>query len=286
MTYPELRRGASGEEVVLLQSLLNRIGAMLTPDGDFGAGTEKGVAYAQDVANQRVTGVADSALWEWIEGRPEPSPLLSANSLSFIAMEETGGLSYYESNTMWPHFPGEESGITIGVGYDLKWNTEENFRSTWGAYLPVKTVDELVKEIGKKGAKKRAAELRKMGVAIPFKSAWPVFVEHSIPRFYEETASIFASLRTLPDFCRAVLVSLVFNRGASLSGERRKEMREIQSILKRAEIPKMSKAERKAILSNVEDQILSMKRLWQTGSGLVKRRQAEANLWRKGLSSW
>lgn len=286
MAYPELRRGSKGEEVTLLQSFLNRIGAMLIPDGDYGAGTVKGVCYAQDVAKQAITGVADSSLWKWLEERPEPSSLLSANGLAFIALEETGGLSYYESNTIWPHFPGEESGITIGVGYDLKWNTQENFRSTWGPYLPKYVMDELMKEIGKRGTKKRVAELRQMGIEIPFKSAWPVFVERSVPRFYEETASIYASIGTLPDLCRTVLVSLVFNRGRSLAGDRRKEMKQIQAILERAGRARLSKAERKTILADVEDQLLSMKRLWQAGSGLVKRRQAEANLWRKGLSLW
>jgi hypothetical protein len=81
-------------------------------------------------------------------------------------------------------------------------------------------------------------------------------------------------------------VSLVFNRGSSLAGDRRKEMKQIQAILERAGRARLSRAERKTILTDVEDQLLSMKRLWQAGSGLVKRRQAEANLWRKGLSLW
>lgn len=286
MIYPELNRGAKGEMVILLQTFLNRVGAMLNADGDYGAGTDKGVRYAQDVAGQPITGIANNSLWTWLEKRAEPSSLLSANGLAFIALEETGGLSYYESNTRWPHFPGEESGITIGVGYDLKWNSEANFQSTWGAFLPKSTFDELLKDIGKRGTKKRVNELRQMGVEVPFKSAWPVFVKKTMPRFYKETASIYPSLGDLPDLCRAVLVSLVFNRGSSLTGDRRKEMRNIQTILSRANDERISKANRKIILDDVEDQILSMKRLWNPSSGLIKRRQSEANLWRKALSLW
>ncbi|MBU0994065.1 MAG: peptidoglycan-binding protein [Proteobacteria bacterium] len=286
MIYPELRRGAKGEKVILLQTLLNRAGAMLNADGDFGLATEKGICYAQDVANQPVTGIVNRSLWTWLESRPEPSSLLPTNGLAFIALEETGGLTYYETNTRWPHFPGEASGITIGVGYDLKWNSEQNFRSTWSDYLLQDTIDELAKDIGKRGTKKRVNELRQRGIEVPFKSAWPVFAEKTLPRFYRETESIYPSLGHLPELCRSVLVSIVFNRGASLTGDRRKEMKNIQSILSRASQEEGSKDEQKMILADVEDQIISMKRLWNSGSGLIKRRQSEANLWRKGLALW
>ncbi len=69
-----------------------------------------------------------------------------------------------------------------------------------------------------------------------------------------------------------------------MSGPRRKEMREIRDILVKANNPELHK--RKMILADVEDQIVSMKRLWGSGSGLCKRRQAEANLWRTGLEEW
>jgi hypothetical protein len=81
-------------------------------------------------------------------------------------------------------------------------------------------------------------------------------------------------------------VSLVFNRGTSLSGSKRKEMKEIQNILNRADDSNLNKSKRIEILSEVEDVILSMKRLWAPSSGLIKRRQSEANLWRTGLASW
>ncbi len=63
MSYPELNRGNRGEDVIKLQTLLNRVGAMLIADGDFGSGTERGVRYAQDIANIPVTGSADDSLW-------------------------------------------------------------------------------------------------------------------------------------------------------------------------------------------------------------------------------
>lgn len=285
MTFPTLKRGDNGKEVKKLQTALNKVGAMLTPDGDFGPATRRGVLFAQDVAGHELTGIAEPLLWSWLLAVPEPYDNLHVNGVAFITREETGGLQYYDMVTRWPHYPGHSSGITIGVGYDLRFNTEANLRKLWGEYLPVAHIDELAKDVGVKGSKARANELKAMGIEIPFKFAWPVFINLTLPRFYHNAELIYPTINRLPDLCRSVLVSIVFNRGSSLSGSRRKEMKEIQQILSRADSPGLGKAEKIEILMGVEDQILAMKRLWAPGSGLIKRRQAEANLWREGLAS-
>ena len=286
MIYPELNRGDRGNDVIKLQSLLNKVGAMLTADGDFGGGTERGVRYAQDVAGFPQTGTADHHLWQWLSDHEDPFPLLSTDGVAFIAIEETGGLNYYNLHTRWPHFPGYQSGITVGVGYDLRFNTRENFDSTWGPYLDSAHMRELSKDLGVKGSKKRGRELKNMGIDIPFKHAWAVFIASILPRFYRITEGAYPSLDTLPGSCRAVLVSIVFNRGASMNGASRSEMRRIRDILAGASSPSIHKQKRKMLLSDVEDEILSMQRLWDAGSGLVRRRQKEANMWRQGLRDW
>ena len=281
-----LRRGDKGNAVSELQTALNKVGAMLATDGDFGPGTERGVLYVQDLAGLPQTGVADTALWAWLESQPMPFEKLNADGVAFIAKEETGGLHYYEMTTRWPHYPGESSGITIGVGYDLRFNSEADFRELWESRLSAAHVAELSRDIGIRGTKARARELKKMGVQVPFKAAWPVFVHLTLPRFYDETKSVYASIDTLPDLCRSVLVSLVFNRGTSLKGSTRTEMKEIQRVLACADQAALTKEERVEILQGVENQILSMKRLWHPTSGLIRRRQSEANLWRQGLAAW
>lgn len=286
MAFSELNRGDQGSEVAVLQTLLNKVGAMLIADGDFGSATERGVRYAQDIAQFDSTGTADVALWQWLEAQSDPFPVLSSNGVAYIALEETGGLRYYQQVSRWPHFPGFASGITIGVGYDLRFNTEENFRELWQAHLPVDTLEILAQDIGKKGSLKRAKALQRMAIEVPFKAAWPVFVQKTLPRYYADTESIYPSLAMLPPLCQTVLVSLVFNRGHSLAGSRRSEMRAIRDILAEAASLAFNKPKRKMILADVEDEIVSMQRLWGLGSGLAKRRQTEANLWRQGLKSW
>ncbi len=285
MPFSTLGRGALGEDVARLQSGLNKVGAMLVPDGDFGAGTERGVLYAQDMAGHSANGVADSQLWDWLEAQPSPFDKLQTDGIAFIAREETGGLGYYNKVTRWPHFPGHESGITIGVGYDLRFNVEAEFRAAWGGVLPAAHVDELALDIGKMGSSARVGELKSKGISVPFRSAWPVLTGLTLPSFYDQSESIYPSLSRLPDLCRSALVSLVYNRGASLSGSRRKEMKAIQEILASADDDTLSEDAKRVRLLEVEDQIVSMKRLWAASSGLIKRRQAEANLWREGIKA-
>ncbi len=286
MSYPELSRGDKGNDVKLLQGLLNKVGAMLKDDGDFGSATERGVRYAQDFAGMVSTGTADESLWQWLNDRPEPFEKLSANGVAFIAGEETGGLNYYHKVTRWPHFPGYSSGITIGVGYDLRYNSEADFRVYWKDQLSENSIEELAKDIGLRGTKERAEQLKELGIEVPFKSAWPVFTNKTLPHFHELTVSIYHSLDNLPKLCRTALVSIVFNRGTSLDGERRQEMLNIQNILRDADDPSMHKRKRQMILADIEDEILSMQRLWDSDSGLYRRRQAEANLWRSALQDW
>lgn len=281
-----LQRGASGEAVVQLQSLMNRAGTMLVLDGDFGPGTERAVTHCQSWAGQPQSGVVDEALWDWLAALPEPFPPLPTDGVAFIAREETGGLAYYQEHTRWPHYPGEASGITIGMGYDLRMNTLADFKRDWASVLPKPVFKVLALDIGKAGTKKRAKALKEVGIDIPFNQAWQVFTATTLPRYYDLTLSIYPSLDRLPPLCRAVLVSIVFNRGASLRGDSRREMKTIQTLLEQADQALPDKQRWRAILTGVEDQIVAMKRLWGTGSGLVKRRQAEANLWRQGLETF
>lgn len=285
MSCPQLKRGSKGEEVQRLQHNLNRVGAMLVTDGDFGSGTERGIRYAQDVADMAVTGNLDERLWSWLKVQSEPYPPLDTDGVAFIAREETGGLAYYDALTRWPHYPGLSSGITIGVGYDLRFNTESDFRKNWGSYLAPDILEELVRDIGKPGTKKRSQELKKRGIQVPFKAAWKVFINKTLPRFHTDTRSIYPSLDTLPLLCRCALVSIVFNRGSSLEGSRRSEMRTIRDILTKADNPALDNLERKRVLRDVEDEIVAMQRLWGPETGLYKRRQGEANLWRIGLET-
>lgn len=287
MTYPSLKPGSKGKDVSTLQTLLNKVGAMLSVDGDYGPGTTAAIRYAQEVAKQTITGLADFRLWDFLESQPHPFSKLDTNGVAFIALEETGGLAYYQKITRFPHWPGGLSGITIGVGYDLRYSTLAAFNNDWGPLLSVRVVQELAKDIGKQGSKARADALKEMGIEVPFYAAWQVFVRKTLPDFYQKTQQVYPSVANLPNFCPAILVGLVYNRGPALSGKNREEMANIQQILAEAEQARAQgkpKAEVNRLLLPVADELLEMKKYWPVTSGLVKRRQLEANLWRQSLA--
>lgn len=286
MTYPKLTPGSKGKDVSALQTLLNKVGAMLRVDGDYGPGTTAAIRYAQDVARQQVTGVADAALWDFLHKQPQPFAPLDTNGVAFIALEETGGLAYYQKVTRFPHYPGGDSGITLGVGYDLRFHSEDEFYSDWSDYLAKTTIQELSKDIGKQGSAARAEALKTQGIEVPFYAAWQVFVRKTLPGFYKKTLVAYPSIGALPGLCASVLVSLVYNRGPALSGKNREEMANIRRILDQAEQARQqgkSAAELKQLLLPVADELLEMKKYWPVTSGLVKRRQLEANIWRDSL---
>ncbi len=287
MTYPIVLPGSKGKDVSTLQSLLNKVGAMLNVDGDYGPGTSAAIRYAQEVAKQAASGLADAALWRWLEAQPQPFALLDTNGVAFIALEETGGLAYYQKITRWPHYPGGASGITIGVGYDLHFHSQSELMTSWRDFLSATTLQELSKDIGKRGSDERANALKAMAIEVPFYAAWQVFVGETLPQFYKKTLHVYPSLAHLPPSCRAVLVSLVYNRGPALSGENRQEMANIRQWLDKAEVARTqgkTSAEVCQLLLPVADELLEMKKYWPVTSGLVKRRQLEANLWRQSLS--
>jgi hypothetical protein len=85
------------------------------------------------------------------------------------------------------------------------------------------------------------------------------------------TLRIYPQMLDLPGDCAAALVSLVFNRGTSLSGERRREMSNIQALL------------RTGNLKEIPKQFREMERLWPNVKGLRRRRNEEADLFESGL---
>jgi GH24 family phage-related lysozyme (muramidase) len=165
-------------------------------------------------------------------------------------------------------WPGGESGVTIGYGYDLGYVTADQFRSDWGDHLSADVMNKLIPAVGLKGtsAKNKAAQLA--GVTVDKDSSMAVFRDKTIPSYEAQTAKAFPRLEQLPSDAQGALVSLVYNRGAKMDGERRTEMRAIRDAVARGD------------LKEIANQLRVMKRLWvgKGLDGLLTRRDAEADL--------
>jgi len=193
---------------------------------------------------------------------------LSTKGIQAIIMWETGGESYYDKNPEWP---GEQSGITIGVGWDLGHTSATETSRAWAPHLNAATLSLLVSVSGRKGEAAKEALPHVRHLVVPWMSALAVFENVTIPVWYMKTLRIYPQVVDLPGDCAAALVSLCFNRGTSLSGERRREMSNIQALLRTGNLKEVSK------------QFREMKRLWPKTEGLRRRRDEEADLFESGL---
>jgi len=174
----------------------------------------------------------------------------------------------FESLNQPSRWPGGDSGITLGFGYDLGYATVDQFESDWGPYLTSAQLNRLRDAVGKRGiaARNRAAQFK--DIKIKRKDAETVFLERNIPLYALKTEMAFPGITVLPPDAQGALVSLVFNRGTSMEGDRRREMRAIQAAVVNGDLREIAK------------QFRSMKRLWVDKGldGLLVRRDKEAEL--------
>ena len=201
--------------------------------------------------------------------------MLSKKSLDLILeFEVGGGENYYNKFLKNPSWPGEQSGVTIGVGYDLGYVNKAEFTNDWKE-LPQKDFDRLYKVVGIKGISAKDLIRGLKDISIPWDLSLKVFMNKTVTKFYNLTRETFPNFDNLPEDAKGGLVSLVFNRGAALEGDRRREMKLIRDGMKL-----VSTFDQKA-LSFIANQIRSMKRIWIGGSiekGMSRRRDAEAKL--------
>ena len=58
-----------------------------------------------------------------------------------------------------------------------------------------------------------------------------VFYVSTLPRYAKDTRGIYPGVENLPADAQGALLSLVYNRGSKLTGDTRKEMKEIVALV-------------------------------------------------------
>jgi len=208
--------------------------------------------------------------------------MLNKKSLDLILeFEVGGGENYYNKFLKNPVWPGEQSGVTIGVGYDVGYVNKTEFANDWKD-LPKEVFDRLYKVVGVKGYQAKELARRLKDITIPWQLSVQVFMNKTVKKFYDLTRTTFPNFDKLPEDAKGGLVSLVFNRGSALEGDRRREMKAIRDIMARS-----NNFDEKT-LAQIADQIRKMKRIWIGGSiekGMSRRRDAEAKIIEQALSN-
>jgi GH24 family phage-related lysozyme (muramidase) len=220
----------------------------------------------------------EDAVGKAIALRTSPSTIpISQSAVDLIVAFEVGSKEAYNRKYQKPVLPGGNSGITIGIGYDLGYCMPEWLQADWDGLLMPLEIAVLSTLLGVKGdqARPKLAEAQK--VVVPWQLAEEQFQKRAVPNWIAETLEKLPreASRLSPEALGA-LVSLTYNRGASYraSGDRYLEMRRIYSHIE-------SQA-----LEKIPSEIRAMKRLWVGNPslrGLLIRRDAEALLFERGL---
>lgn len=182
---------------------------------------------------------------------------------------ECGGEAEYNNAPEWP---GEQSGVTIGIGYDLGMTPANEIVQAWGPYVSSEDLKVLVGLSGKTGPRAQELLPHVRHLRFTWETAETVFRETTLPTHFMRTLRIYPQVVDLHGHCAGALVSLVFNRGPALTGDRRAEMADIQALLKANK------------LNAIPERFEAMQRLWPNTAGLRRRRREEADLFRLGLS--
>jgi GH24 family phage-related lysozyme (muramidase) len=249
-------------------------------------GREEYVTAIQTALNLKPDGVDGKITWQAIHDRilgvkTLPKLEVANSNFSFsdkaykliVKYEVGGGSEYYTKCLERPTYPGGASGVTIGIGYDLGYNTLKQFEDDWHNLLDANDYNKLTLHIGKKADKAKAAISSLRDIRVKWAAAESVFKTSTLPRFIVETKRAFPGSDKLHPDAFGALVSLVFNRGGSVVGSSRQEMLNIRDAIS-------NKIYTVNTYLYIAHQILEMKRLWigKGLDGLLVRRNEESAL--------
>ena len=196
----------------------------------------------------------------------QPSP----KALDLILEYEVGGgKAYYDKYLSRPTWPGGASGMTLAIGVDCGYYSPEELEKIFN-FLPKEQLAIVKGASGKTGiaGKEYTAKNKNKGINITWDQAIEIFNTLTWPKFARLTEKAFTSVNELCDNAYGALVSLVFNRGTSMQGDSRLEMRNIRVL-----VPKKD-------YKGIAEELRKMKRIWKGKGldGLLARRDAEADL--------
>lgn len=183
--------------------------------------------------------------------------------------------AYYEKHYTHPEWPGGASGVTVGIGYDLGYQSSDKIEADWRGRVDGNSLLLMKRCAGVRGAAAQSLTRYVQQITVPWDAAMSVFTQRDIPQWEAATKRALPNCDLLSATCFGVLVSISYNRGAagwtSAGSDRFREMYAIRQCM-------LSKR-----FALVADQIDSMARLWPN-SGVGGRRHREASLFRDSLA--
>lgn len=201
-----------------------------------------------------------------------PAPLVSLPSAPKLSDKGHALILSFEGFDWRPAWPGGASGVTIGWGYDLGYYSRAVIAQDWRE-LDDQPRQRLATQSGVTGraAQARVAALR--DILIDHGIGTRVFDNVDVAREYANCRRAFPGFEDLRPNAQAALISLTFNRGTSMIGDSRREMRAIRDLVPDKDYHGMA------------EQLRQMVRVWRGTTierGMRNRRLAEAALMEAG----
>lgn len=199
----------------------------------------------------------------------------SQAAIDLIVDAEVSSQAVYEKRYRRPTWPEGSSGVTIGIGYDCGYVSTSELWTDWHGRIADVMIQALDQHaVGIRGEMAHAAaSWLKGAVDVPWQVAMDEFTQQEVPKYSKEMEGALPNTNMLSDDSYGALLSLTYNRGPSYltMDDRHREMRNIRAFMQTMQF------------TRIPYEIRSMKRLWPKGSGLLARRDAEADLFQQGL---
>lgn len=228
------------------------------------AATQAGVAQTLTAPALALQAAAQDVL-------PAPSPAsapttgLATAAATLIVRWEVTSPQAYERKYRRPLWPGGASGVTWGVGYDGGHQTQLAIGRDWSSHPHVTALEGTSGVVGPP-AKPLAGQLQ--FAVTPYPLAFDVFEQVVLPAYIAAARrALGPGFDALPVGAGAALVSLGYNRGWSMAGERNREKRVIRDEC----VPARD-------ADCIATQLRAMKHLWPDVKGLQDRREDEARV--------
>jgi hypothetical protein len=191
---------------------------------------------------------------------------LSKQAVKDLIIEpEVSSEAVYNQRFTAPIWPGGTSGITIGLGYDIGHQNQLQVQKDLAGLCSPAEIERISKYCGVIGIKCKQYLYDLRTFHFSWDKACKLFYYTSIKRYARMAANCYDELETLHPYEQTAIVGLVYNRGVSLKGDRRKEMVQLVHAIKEDDDKLMATL------------IRNMKRLWgEDQRGLRIRREKEA----------
>jgi hypothetical protein len=189
---------------------------------------------------------------------------VSRAGLDLLVSFEVTSPAYYDKKLRRPCWPGGESGVTIGIGYDVGVTSARQIAQDWRGQLTDAAVDRLLTAQGVAGARAKQLASALSDVEVSFDIAQTVFYRCTVPQFARRTLEVYPRVDELPADAQAMILSLIYNRGTRLTGTRRRHMAALKPLIARGDLDAIAR------------QFELMTQLWPDLPGLCTRRRKEA----------